>query len=248
MDMSARLERSSPRAHAGLASAAVEAPDRAVKLPQLSVAAVVEADVPRKRVAGTLERGGLRVALQVSASEELAALDGDAVDAVVLACDRLAPDHVAEVRAVRERLPGARIVLVVASTTRSGIREILAEGVDGLVLEGKLEEALALAVRSVCSGQVTLPSEVREHVTRPALSPREKQILAMVVMGFSNAEIATKLYLAQSTVKSHLSSAFAKLGVRSRNEATALILDPERGLGTGILAISEGGERLGPGN
>jgi hypothetical protein len=40
-------------------------------------------------------------------------------------------------------------------------------------------------------------------------------------------------------VKSHLSSAFSKLGVRSRNEATALILDPENGLGTGILAISQ---------
>ena len=60
-------------------------------------------------------------------------------------------------------------------------------------------------------------------------------------MGFSNAEIARKLFVTEATVKSHLSSSFAKLGVRSRAEATARILDPEHGLGTGILAISDDG-------
>ena len=68
----------------------------------------------------------------------------------------------------------------------------------------------------------------------------------MVVLGFSNSEIAAKLYVSDSTVKSHLTSAFSKLGVRSRNEATAMILDLDSGLGTGILAISEEHERLGP--
>jgi ATP/maltotriose-dependent transcriptional regulator MalT len=57
-------------------------------------------------------------------------------------------------------------------------------------------------------------------------------------MGYMNSQIASQLFLAEATVKSHLYSAFRKLGVRSRNEATRLILDPAQGLGMGILALS----------
>jgi DNA-binding NarL/FixJ family response regulator len=64
----------------------------------------------------------------------------------------------------------------------------------------------------------------------------------MVVLGFSNGEIARKLHLAETTVKSHLSSTFRKLGVRSRSEAAALVLDGQSGLGLGVLTISDGGE------
>jgi len=90
----------------------------------------------------------------------------------------------------------------------------------------------------VTVGQLTVPRAVRRAIDPPAFSVREKQVLALIVLGLSNGEIAAKLWLAESTVKSHLASAFAKLGARSRSEAAALILDPEQGLGTGILAIS----------
>ncbi len=122
----------------------------------------------------------------------------------------------------------------------------LAAGVDGFVLDDHLELCLSAAILNVTCGQLSVPRTARALVMRPKLSVREKQVLGMVVLGFSNSEIAAKLFLAESTVKSHLSSAFTKLGVRSRNEATAIILDLESGFGTGILAISEAHDRLGP--
>ena len=126
------------------------------------------------------------------------------------------------------------------------MRLALAAGADGYVLDDELEQSLPAAVRGVYSGQLSVPRAARSIVARPKLSAREKQVLGMVVLGFSNGEIAAKLFLAESTVKSHLSSVFSKLGVRSRNEATAMILDLDSGLGIGILAISEEHERLGP--
>jgi DNA-binding NarL/FixJ family response regulator len=74
-------------------------------------------------------------------------------------------------------------------------------------------------------------------VRAQALTTREKQILALVVTGLTNAQIAGTLFLAESTVKSHLSSAFSKLGVSSRYEAASVVLDPERGRGLGIREI-----------
>ena len=83
-------------------------------------------------------------------------------------------------------------------------------------------------------------AEHRDAVAQPILSPREKQVLSMVVLGFTNREVANKLHVTETTVKSHLSSVYRKLRVRSRHEATALILS-DKNLGLGILALS--GER-----
>jgi DNA-binding NarL/FixJ family response regulator len=111
--------------------------------------------------------------------------------------------------------------------------------VDALVLDDDVERCLALCVRNVCAGQISLPRSLRRTLATPVLSAREKQVLGLVVLGLTNGEIAQQLRLSLSTVKSHLSSSFTKLGVRSRGEAAALILDPGAGLGTGILVISD---------
>jgi DNA-binding NarL/FixJ family response regulator len=126
-----------------------------------------------------------------------------------------------------------------ASADREVVRDLLGRGVAAIVRASRVDDALAPSVRAACAGQLVLPRAARDVMARPALTVREKQILGMVVLGFTNGEIARKLYVAESTVKSHLSSAFSKLGVRSRREATAAILDPTTGFGTGILAISE---------
>jgi DNA-binding NarL/FixJ family response regulator len=94
-------------------------------------------------------------------------------------------------------------------------------------------------VVAVAAGQIVIPRSLRAAVAKPVLTTREKQILALVVMGLSNREIADQLFLAESTVKSHLFSAFRRLGVRTRKEASALILDAQQGLGTGILTITQ---------
>ncbi|HEY2283744.1 MAG TPA: helix-turn-helix transcriptional regulator [Solirubrobacteraceae bacterium] len=122
------------------------------------------------------------------------------------------------------------------------MRAALAAGAAGVVLDEDLDSALIPCLQAVQAGQTCVPRDHWRQIDPPALSSREKQILGLVVMGYMNSQIAEQLFLAESTVKSHLSSAFGKLGVRSRNEAVSLILDPERGLGMGILSL--GGEPL----
>jgi DNA-binding NarL/FixJ family response regulator len=131
----------------------------------------------------------------------------------------------------------AQIVVICAEIQRWEIRAALASGVTGVVLEDELTSALGPCLQAVRAGQVCVPREHWRQIEPPVLSTREKQILGLVVMGYMNSQIAEQLFLAESTVKSHLSSAFGKLGVRSRNEAVNLILDPERGLGMGILGL-----------
>lgn len=162
---------------------------------------------------------------------------GDAPQVIVLMQDG-ATRRAATIRALRAQLPETRIVVVAPSGRGHEVRSALEAGASGLVFRDEVDQTLAVAVRAAAAGQVCVPHSERRQVRRPTLSQREKQILGLVVMGYMNCEIATHLYLAESTVKSHLSSAFSKLGVRSRNEAVDLILDGKDGLGRGILAIT----------
>lgn len=131
----------------------------------------------------------------------------------------------------------ASVVVICSTIQRWGVRAVLAGGAAGVVREEEIAQTLGPCLRAALAGQVCVPRQHWQQVEPPALSTREKQILGLVVMGYMNSQIAERLFLAESTVKSHLSSAFGKLGVRSRNEAVKLILDSQRGLGMGILAL-----------
>lgn len=111
----------------------------------------------------------------------------------------------------------------VASALRAGARGYLAKDA------GRVE--IANAVRAASAGQSTFDSTVAGKLvaamtaapvprTNPdGLTAREIEVLALMADGLSNPEIATRLYISQTTVKTHINNAFAKIGVRNRTEA-----------------------------
>jgi DNA-binding NarL/FixJ family response regulator len=155
---------------------------------------------------------------------------------VVLASDASPTGRVAAIRALVAAGDDIRVVLCHA-TGGAEVRRALHAGAHGYVLEHELEDTLGPTIDVVLAGQIAVPREERLRVGPPRLSIRERQILGLVVKGHTNYEIASALFLAESTVKSHLSSAFLKLGVRSRSEALDVILDAEQGLGGQILPV-----------
>jgi DNA-binding NarL/FixJ family response regulator len=204
-----------------------------------AVRIIASGELPRRSISTALQGAGVPVAGTAADAEELLASDGtDPMETVVVAAES-DPQLIEQLKLLRKRLPEARLVAVVSATTPRTLRALLDAGTDALVLDDRLEDQLAPTISAARSGQVCVPASARSALSTPVLSPREKQIMAMVVMGFTNREIANRLFLAESTIKSHLSSAFEKLGVRSRTAATARILDSTQGLGTGILSITE---------
>jgi DNA-binding NarL/FixJ family response regulator len=138
----------------------------------------------------------------------------------------MAPAPVSEA-AARSR-PGAAIVALMPATADGAVlRRALGAGADGIVLEPELSRTLVATVRAVLAGQLAVPQALRRRLAPKAFSHRERQILALVVEGNTNRQIAERLYLSESTVKSHLASSFRKLGARSRAEAAALMLEAE---------------------
>jgi DNA-binding CsgD family transcriptional regulator len=195
---------------------------RSVRVDPTSLAAEVRAiGALRQRVVAALEASG--IALHKN---------GDSSPARVRIVAEDLARHVA-VGPLRARLGADRdcAVLVVSPecSPLSAARAIRA-GADAVIVASDLEETLAPAVRAVAAGLSALPVPVRNAADRPALSYREREVLRRAVAGKTNSEIAKGMFLAQSTVKSHLSSAYRKLGAGGRKEAASLILDPDEGL------------------
>jgi DNA-binding NarL/FixJ family response regulator len=127
---------------------------------------------------------------------------------------------------------------VPAGVPNASLRRVLVAGATGVVFDEELERALGPTARAILAGQLTVPAALGRQIAPRPLSHREKQILALVVLGRTNQEIAHTLYLAESTVKTHLSSAFRKLDARSRSEAVTRLMDPESGYGPNVLEMT----------
>ena len=150
------------------------------------------------------------------------------LDAVVWHCgDSLADLTAATLRPIRHMWPGVTLVAVCRAANLHDLRRSLGLGLDALVLHEELSRALAPAVRAACAGQISIPRAARPHVYGPALSHAEREVLASVAAGLTNNEIAGRLHISTSTVKSRLANAFNKLGVGSREEAAEAMRDVE---------------------
>jgi len=192
--------------------------------------------VTARRVLGALEADGIAAGVSARVPADIAARTAQLGAAIaILCCDLSSPGDMSLLRHLRKELRETGVVVVSLGSSRARASEAVNTGADGLVPESEIEASLAAVARAVAAGHIAVPRTLRRCVVRPAFSHRERQVLALVAAGLQNREIADRLYLAESTVKSHLASSFEKLGVRSRKEAAALVLDPHEGLRAFVL-------------
>ncbi len=198
------------------------------KYENLLSAVVVSASAEmRKRITATLEAQDLQPLAVLDSPTAVKGIDTDESAIVVFVCDVDVSQEITSLRRLCREPNVPAVVVISPPATGAGVRRTLDAGADALVFEPELESALVTTVRAVASGQTVVPRKLRASVERPTLSHREHQVLTLVRQGLTNAEIAERLYLAESTVKSHLASVFTKLGVHSRKEAVAVFVDLE---------------------
>jgi DNA-binding NarL/FixJ family response regulator len=129
-------------------------------------------------------------------------------------------------RELRERLPGARVVALTAFSERRRVLEALDAGAIGYLLKDVEPAELFSAIRAAARGESPLAPKAASALVsargergRLELSPREEEVLALVAEGLPNKLIARRLEIAEKTVKAHLTSVFAAIGVTDRTHA-----------------------------
>jgi DNA-binding NarL/FixJ family response regulator len=194
------------------------------------MSAIVIADTARARdrIAAVLEEHDMRPRAQLRDPGGIAELGLDASTIVVFACDIDAPRQIAELRRLTRDSRPSTTVVISPPASAAAVRRALDAGAGALVFDPELELTLPTAMQAVASGQSVVPRKVRTSVARPTLSYRELEILSLVRQGLTNAEIAARLFLAESTIKSHLASVYTKFGVHSRKEAIRVLAEMER--------------------
>lgn len=189
-------------------------------------------------------RSGLAVFLEISDDFELVGEASNGTEAIRL-CDELHPDvllmdlvmpgidGITAMRNIREICPNVQIIALTSFKDEELVRAALQAGAISYLLKNVSIDELGDAVRNAYAGKSTLAPEATrvliESVTRPPapgqdLSQREHEVLALMVKGLSNPEIAEQLTISRSTVKNHISNILAKLHVTRRSEAIAVAM------------------------
>lgn len=136
------------------------------------------------------------------------------------------------VASIRRETPEARLMILSVHDSEEAVWRAVEAGASGYVLKSARREDLIAAIRAVAAGGEFFPpaiaARLRARQARTSLTARENNVLACVVEGLANKEIAGRLGLAEPTVKMHLVSLFEKLGARDRTQAAMLAV--RRGL------------------
>ena len=196
----------------------------------------------------TLVRGGFRLILNSDAEIEVSGEAGDGAEAAELALSS-SPDVVLMdvrmprldgIEATRRIVAagcGARVLILTTFDLDEYVYDAIRAGASGFLLKDVPPAELVHAVHAVARGDVLLAPTitrrlVEEYAQRPPpgknpdelqeLTPRELEILTLVAHGFSNGEIASRLYLSEATVKTHVTRILGKLALRDRVQAVVL--------------------------
>jgi two-component system, NarL family, response regulator LiaR len=203
-------------------------------------------------------REGLRTYLGLHDDLEVVGEAADGAEAVrqaealrpdVVLMDLMMPvlDGVGAMRALRERLPVTRVIALTSFTDEATLLPAIQAGAAGYLLKTVQPQELHRAIVAAHAGEALLDPSVAARLlgalAQPAgapaperLTPREREVLALLGRGLSNKRIARELGVAEKTVKTHVGHVLAKLGVTDRTQAA-------------LLAVREGLiERVGPGS
>ena len=192
----------------------------------------------------TMVRRGLATFLLVFDDFKLVG-EAESGEAAIQLCAKVLPDVVlmdmvmpgmggeAATRAIRKTYPQVQVIVLTSFKEGALIKNALEAGAIGYLLKDVSADELARAIRAAHAGRATLSPDVAQVIVQDASQPpapgldlteRERVVLALMVEGLNNTQIAGRLTVSPSTVKSHVSNILSKLGVSSRTEAVSLAL------------------------